>query len=163
MQKQMKYFIVLIAGMIIGVCVGAFLFPHNRAEGINGSQEKTVTITELLPDLKESFPNGQINVSNGNNIEGYTCRIRGGSRDEWLAFVAACKERGFTDVFWENNWEGEEKFGADTNDEYHKYWLETHLDDDQTIYISCSISASYRKAQQEAQSETQNETQNEKS
>ena len=137
-----KHVAVILAIICFIICLSGGLGLGSQ---MIRDQNKEPNITEVLPDIEKYFPDGHLSVLDGDDPESYICEIKGYSVDEWAAFVEACKENGFTDVYWENNWPGEESFGA-TSDGEGKYWLDTHINHDRGIvYILCQISYSYHK------------------
>lgn len=116
--------------------------------GCGGTKDEK-TLDEVIPNIKEVFIDGELNVVDDPNGTRYNVYVKPYTRDQWIEFVNQAKEMGYNDIYWDSTWEGEEIFGAtyiSEDDENGKYWLYTDINYDQEfVNIEVSIAASYKK------------------
>lgn len=95
--------------------------------------------SELIPDPKEYFPNGEISVILPDTGTMYLFQVRNYETTEYDAYVAACKELGFTNISYEFETTGGKMFGAYTEDD--AYWVEVMMGYDNNILaVTCQPS-----------------------
>lgn len=115
--------------------------------------KKEKGLNEVIPNLEKIFIDGELNVMDDPDGEHYNVYVKPYTRDQWIEFVNQAKEMGYTNIMWDNSWEGEELFGATyvSDDENNgKYWLYTDINHDQEfVNIEVAIAASYKKAHPE--------------
>ncbi len=105
----------------------------------NSPDNSDIKYSELIPDPKVIFANGDISITDGDGGKAYIFEVTGYADGEYESYISECKEMGFNDVIYETNEKRSSDFGAYTND--GKYWVEVSLDkENDIIYVICQTS-----------------------
>ena len=101
--------------------------------------EPQIKYSELIPDPQDYFPNGEISVILPDTGTTYLFQVRNYETTEYDAYVAACKELGFTNISYEFETTGGKMFGAYTEDD--AYWVEVMMGyNNNIIAVTCQPS-----------------------
>lgn len=110
------------------------VYSENKSESI-----KEVKYADMIPDPVVHFKNGEISIIDSDGGKAYIFQVRNFQDGKYEAYVAECKEMGFSDISYDSENDGGKMFGAYSED--GKYWVEVLLGNDNGILaVTCKES-----------------------
>lgn len=158
MQKIIMFLLVVITGVVFAGCSNSPTVPQTNeltssatgqetsnilseisSNSTESKEETKVKYAEIIPKPEEYFKQGDITVVDEDGGKAYIFQVRNFQDGEYEAYVAKCKEMGFSDISYESENDGGKMFGAYTED--GTYWVEVLLGNDNGILaVTCKES-----------------------
>lgn len=100
-----------------------------------GTKDDGIKCSDVMPDPKEVFKNGTINIVTGSeNL--YTFIVSNYTDEEYDTYIEECKNMGFSDVSYELVGDEAKTFGAATEDGVFRCTISMEIDNG-TVTVSC--------------------------
>lgn len=149
MRKIVSFIVISVIVISLAGC-SISMSNHSEKIGLKDKQTKTrndtqvkdssdIKYADMIPEPKDYFKNGEISIVDQDGGNAYIFQVRNFQTKEYEAYVAKCKDMGFTDVSYESENAGGKMFGAYTKDS--KFWVEVLLGNDNGILaVTCKKS-----------------------
>ena len=136
-----KAFTIMMAAMIFVAGCGTETKeePKQEVKATITDVDTEISYASMIPDPEAVFEHGDISITDADGGKMYALEVHNFLDTEYDTYVAACKQRGFTDISYDTYHERGADYGAYTKD--RKYWVQVNLDAEQNvIYIICQTS-----------------------